>query len=84
MALKHKLRSKRSFRKAHVMLNDAMAPILALAKGRSSAPALLAVCRQVACLLLASGSAAYWRWLPSEFNSADPASRNRPGARPEA
>ncbi|CAK0790921.1 unnamed protein product, partial [Prorocentrum cordatum] len=81
MALKHKLRSKRSFRKAHVMLNDAMAPILALAKGRSSAPALLAVCRQVACLLLASGSAAYWRWLPSEFNSADPASRNRPGAR---
>ncbi|CAK0804177.1 unnamed protein product, partial [Prorocentrum cordatum] len=81
MALKHKLRSKRSFRKAHVMLNDAMAPILALAKGRSSAPALLAVCRQVACLLLASGSAAHWRWLPSEFNSADPASRNRPGAR---
>ncbi|CAK0795450.1 unnamed protein product, partial [Prorocentrum cordatum] len=35
--------------------------------------------RQLAPLSLASGAAFFWRWVPSEKNSADRASRNLPG-----
>ncbi|CAK0860328.1 unnamed protein product, partial [Prorocentrum cordatum] len=37
------------------------------------------VCRQLAALSLASGAAFFWRWVTSERNSADRASRNLPG-----
>ncbi|CAK0856156.1 unnamed protein product [Prorocentrum cordatum] len=37
------------------------------------------ICRQLAALSLASGTAFFWRWVPSERNSADRASRNLPG-----
>ncbi|CAK0871377.1 unnamed protein product, partial [Prorocentrum cordatum] len=47
--------------------------------GRSSRPEMGRICRQLAALSLASGTAFFWRWAPSERNSADRASRNLPG-----
>eukprot|EP00974_Lingulodinium_polyedra_P066548 6440370-Lingulodinium_polyedra.AAC.1 len=41
---------------------------------------MLRVCRQAAALALAAGSQFLWRWVPSEWNAADPPSRGLPGA----
>eukprot|EP00974_Lingulodinium_polyedra_P015085 1460606-Lingulodinium_polyedra.AAC.1 len=47
----------------------------AFSKGRPASPGLNAVFRQVASLLLCSGCALSVRWIPSERNPADAASR---------
>ena len=46
-----------------------------LGKGRSSAPALLRLCRQAASVTLAFGIRLMLRYVPSEFNNADGPSR---------
>ncbi|CAK0830815.1 unnamed protein product, partial [Prorocentrum cordatum] len=48
-------------------------------EGRSSRREIGRARRQLAALSLASGAAFFWRWAPSERNSADRASRNLPG-----
>eukprot|EP00959_Pyramimonas_sp_CCMP1952_P182287 3811628-Pyramimonas_sp.AAC.1 len=47
---------------AHIILNDSMAPLLALLKGRSSSAPLQRACRQVAALALCCGCGVVWRW----------------------
>ncbi|CAK0906067.1 unnamed protein product, partial [Prorocentrum cordatum] len=82
--LKYCLPSVGKFRATHVVLNDSMAALLALLKGRSSSGQLQRICRLVAALSLCSGRGAARRWVPSGHDSADPASRNRPGLTAEA
>ena len=50
-------------------------PLGALAKGRSSSPALLRLCRQAAAISLGFGMRLYLRYVPSEWNIADGPSR---------
>ena len=73
--VRHKLRCTRSFGRRHVHLNDNLATVLIADKGRSSSFAMLRVCRRLAALILASGIALTTRWIPSELNVADHASR---------
>ena len=61
--------------KTHVGLIDNMGVTLALEKGRSSKAGVRTVCRRVAAALLSCDAFAAWRWIPSESNRADPASR---------
>eukprot|EP00969_Alexandrium_andersonii_P206644 9129435-Alexandrium_andersonii.AAC.1 len=56
-----------------------MAAILALTKGRSSSPAMLSICRQWAAAVLALQLQPVVRWVPSERNAADSASRGAAG-----
>ena len=60
-------------------LTDSMTCALALSKGRSSSSALNRVCRQVTATSLAAGISMHWRWIPSEWNPADRASRQLSG-----
>lgn len=83
-AVKHKLRAGHAFWARYVVLGDAMGRALACAKGRSSAPGMLRVTRQVGAMLLAAGAYLYFRLLPSEANPSDSASRGRAGERAEA
>ena len=75
VSLKHLVRSENNFGKRLVMLGDALGSLLALSKGRSSAPGMLRVTRQAAALVLASACYVSYRWLPSDHNPADGASR---------
>ena len=73
--VRHKLRCTRAFGRRHVHLNDNLATVLIADKGRSSSYAMLRVCRRLAALILASGITLTTRWVPSELNVADHASR---------
>ena len=73
--LRHKFRSIRHFHQHHVHLADNLGMVLAVDKGRSSAPQMLRVCRRIACLLICTGSSLTCRWIPSELNIADEGSR---------
>ncbi|CAK0826016.1 unnamed protein product [Prorocentrum cordatum] len=79
VAVRHILRRLSSFNRCHLCLGDCLGTILAATKGRSSRPEMGRICRQLAALSLASGTAFFWRWVPSERNSADRASGNLPG-----
>ncbi|CAK0887025.1 unnamed protein product, partial [Prorocentrum cordatum] len=79
VAVRHILRRLSSFNRCHLCLGDCLGTILAATKGRSSRPEMGRICRQLAALSLASGTAFFWRWVPCERNSADRASRNLPG-----
>lgn len=68
----------------HLVLSDAMSVVLALSKGRSSAPRLLQVCRKWSAYALAGGISVFERWVPSKHNAADDASRGRAGRTAEA
>ena len=74
-ALRHKFRSVHEFGRKHLHLNDNMSVVLMCSKGRSGAFSMLRVCRRLAALLLATDSLLVTRWIPSEKNIADRASR---------
>ena len=61
--------------KRHLFLCDNMGISLALEKGRAANVRVLKLCRQWAALSLASGSRTRFRWIPSEVNPPDDASR---------
>lgn len=63
----------------HLIINDSLAPVLSLSKGRSSTPGMCRVCRQWASTCLTADLYAAVRWLPSERNPADNASRAKAG-----
>lgn len=58
-----------------VGVGDSMAAIGALAKGRSSIPAMNRVCRRIAALSLTMGMTMSWVWVRSGSNPADGPSR---------
>ena len=74
-AMRHKLRSSSQFGFKHLRVTDNMSVVLLCSKGRSSTFGMLRVCRRLACLLLATDSFLQVRWVPSELNVADKASR---------
>ena len=68
----------------HLLLGDNMSVACALGKGQATDPALLAVTREWAALQLAGDMQIAYRWIPSEFNTADRDSRRWEGAEPVA
>jgi hypothetical protein len=61
-------------RQLHVLV-DSSSVYFGTRKGRSSSPAMLALLRRYAALLLASGLTVLTGWIPSALNPADQASR---------
>ena len=80
-AVRHKCRAVRSFGKRHLHLNDNLANVLCLEKGRSSSFSMLRACRRLCALLVAANCSVHHRWVPSELNPADHASRQWEGER---
>ncbi|CAL1154679.1 unnamed protein product [Cladocopium goreaui] len=74
-ALRHKFRSSFEFNRKHLHFSDNLAVALLAARGRSNNFQMLRVSRRIAALLLATGSWLSVRWIPSEYNVADRASR---------
>ena len=74
-AVRHKCRSQRNFHKRHLHLNDNLANVLCLEKGRSASFPMLRACRRLCALAIASDVLFHHRWVPSERNPADHASR---------
>ena len=74
-ALRHKFRASKFFGQKHLHFTDNMSVVLLCSKGRSGNFGMLRVCRRLACLLLATDSFLQVRWVPSERNVADTASR---------
>ncbi|CAK0813159.1 unnamed protein product, partial [Prorocentrum cordatum] len=68
-------RSRLSAQKRHLVLSDSMAWVLTSCKGRSSSWYLLRRCREFCAMSLALGARVSFRWIPSEWNSADEPSR---------
>ncbi|CAK0870540.1 unnamed protein product, partial [Prorocentrum cordatum] len=73
--LRHVLRNSQTWHKRVLILSDSMSAVLALSKGRTSAPGMLRVVRRWAALALVSGCSVYLRWISSEENPADAHSR---------
>ena len=76
--LRHLGRSTRARGCRFLVLIDSMVALGALAKGRSSSPPLLRLCRQQAVLCMAFGLRPLYRYVPSEWNPADGPSRGGP------
>lgn len=74
-AFRHKLRSSGEFNRKHLHLNDNLSVVLLCSKGRSSSFAMLRTCRRLAALALATNCLFAVRWIPSELNVSDRASR---------
>ena len=74
-ALKHDSRQTRNHDQRRLHLCDNLSIVLALEKGRCSDPALLVLCRRFASFALACGVRYRIRWIPSEGNPSDDASR---------
>lgn len=74
-AFRHKLRSRDEFNRKHLHLNDNLSVVLLCSKGRSSSFAMLRTCRRLAALALATDCLFAVRWIPSELNVSDRASR---------
>ena len=55
----------------HLVLSDSMSWVLCATKGRSSRPGMIARCRELAALSIASNSSFTFRWFSSERNPAD-------------
>ncbi|CAK0899549.1 unnamed protein product, partial [Prorocentrum cordatum] len=68
-------RSRPSAQKRHLVLSDSMAWVLTSCKGRSSSWYLLRRCREFCAMSLALGARVSFRWIPSEWNSAEEPSR---------
>ena len=77
-AARHTMRTRDGLRRRHLYLCDNLSLVLAVGKGRSSAPNLNGTCRALASLALFTGSELVVRWVPSEVNPADGPSRRRP------
>ena len=58
-----------------LILCDSLSVVMAVSKGRSSSRGLQRAARQIAALSLAANSVLCWRWIDSEANPADAASR---------
>lgn len=58
-----------------IIFTDSLVTLFSVQKGRSSSSNLLPRLRNLATLLLASGIRLYLRYVPSEDNPADAASR---------
>eukprot|EP00971_Amphidinium_carterae_P327888 6459479-Amphidinium_carterae.1 len=63
------------FQARHVFLVDNLGVALAVERGRSSRHGMCTALQHVAALLLSFGSSGSLRWIPSEVNVADAASR---------
>ena len=74
-AIQHKCRSARNFNKRHLHLNDNLANVLCCEKGRSASFHMLSACRKLCALLVAANCSVHHRWIPSELNPSDHASR---------
>ncbi|CAK9012348.1 unnamed protein product [Durusdinium trenchii] len=74
-AMRHKFRSSQQFGRKRLHFTDNMGVVLLCSKGRSNTFGMLRVCRRLTCLLLATDSFLQVRWVPSERNVADQASR---------
>lgn len=74
-ALRHKLRSSSECGLHHMHLNDNMSAVLLCSKGRSGSYGMLRVSRRIAALCLACDVVLHCRWIPSELNVSDRASR---------
>ena len=66
-----------NFSRHHLILGDAMAVVLALAKGRPPSEAMRSICRQWGALCLAANIYTHVRWVPSLRNAADDPSRDQ-------
>ena len=82
--LRHVARTSRAWSSRVLVFTDSMVTLGCLSKGRSSATALLRVCRAAAAIQLVCRIRTYLRWVPSEKYLADYlevarwASRRRP------
>ena len=76
-AVKHVLRSLSSHGQKHVVLSDSMTAVCAISRGRAHTFELRRVCQQIGALSLATDTAFFLRWVPSEWNPADNPSRGR-------
>jgi hypothetical protein len=82
--LRHLARSTSWWCSRVLILVDSMVALGSLAKGRSSSPPLLRLCRQAAAVIMAMDIRPMLRYIPSEVNPADGPSRGLPvGAAPE-
>eukprot|EP00973_Karenia_brevis_P065278 9066172-Karenia_brevis.AAC.1 len=80
---RHVARNTQNFGKHHLVIGDAMSVVLGTTKGRSSRPDMAQVFQKSGALALACNIQFHARWVPSECNSADPASRGRKSCRAE-
>ena len=74
-AIRHKLRTSRNFGLKHLHCGDNLGMVLAFDRGRAKAVPLLICCRKAAANSVAGNCSFTHRWVPSEWNSADGASR---------
>ena len=81
---RHLARSRENYYKKVLVFTDSMVALGAFEKGRSSAPSILALCRRMLVLRVATGIRFYIRHIPSQCNSADGPTRGCPvGAAPD-
>ena len=74
-AIRHKLRSFRSFGFKHLHLGDSLGVALAFDRGRAKSVPLLMCCSRAAAYCVAGHCSFTHRWIPSEWNPADGLSR---------
>ena len=74
-AIRHKLRTSRNFGLKHLHCGDNLGMVLAFDRGRAKAVPLLICCRKAAAYSVAGDCSFTHRWIPSEWNAADAASR---------
>ena len=74
-SIRHKARSAQHFGKRHVHFGDNLGMVLAFDRGRAKSVPLLICCRRAAAYSIAIGCQFFHRWVPSEWNQADGASR---------
>ena len=79
IGIRHVLRSGSAFSRRLLALVDNLPLALAATKGRGAAETLRAPLRKITALLLCSGCRLYTRWIPSEWNPSDGASRGAVG-----
>ena len=82
-AIRHKMRVDGNFGKKHVHLGDNLGMVLAFDRGRAKSVPLLLCCRRATAFAIAGDAVFTHRWLPSEHNAADAASRQWEGERAE-
>ena len=75
LAARHLGRARRTSHCRVLLFRDNLAALSVLARGRSSAPSLLTVCRGLTAVALGCGVRLQLRWVPSRRNHADGPSR---------
>lgn len=74
-SIRHITRSIQNFNQRHLHLGDNLGMVLAFDRGRAKSVPLLLCCRKACAYSVASGCLFSHRWIPSEHNAADSASR---------